>query len=74
MIGIPPLHNATVFESDFLLAMMSVDAASPTVCRINRAVNHEELIVTCGYLWQTCQVGRIFKYRHLFQLKVTVIP
>jgi len=46
MIVIPSLHNATIFLGDFLLAMMSTDAASPTACRINRAVNHEELIVT----------------------------
>jgi len=46
MIVIPSLHNATVFEGDFLLAMMSADGTSPTVCRVSKALNYQELIVT----------------------------
>jgi hypothetical protein len=46
MILIPSLNNATVFDGDFLLALMSEDAASPTVCRVNRAVNQHQLLVT----------------------------
>jgi hypothetical protein len=46
MISIPSLHNAVIFNGDFLLALTSEDATNPTVCRVVRAVSMDELIAT----------------------------